>query len=202
MALSNKQRAFVEHYIILWNASEAARRAGYSHKNANVVGPRLLANVGISAEISLRLANLQMSADEVLVRLTEHARGTMADFVDIKTGALDLKKADDAGKMHLLKKYIRTTSTTRTDEGSEITDDHISLELYDAQAALVDLGKHHKLFTERHEHSGPDGGPIVVEQATREQAEKELSEWRQQQIQQLSTQSAPLTQPISPTPTA
>lgn len=51
------------------------------------------------------------------------------------------------------------------------------------------------------EHSGPDGGPIVIEQAIREQAEKELIEWRQRQIEQLNTQSASLTQPISPTST-
>ena len=51
------------------------------------------------------------------------------------------------------------------------------------------------------EHSGPDGGPIVIEQAIREQAEKELIEWRLRQIEQLNSQSASLTRPISPTST-
>jgi phage terminase small subunit len=145
MALSNKQRAFVEHYLICWNASEAARRAGYSRKNADVVGPRLLVNVGISAEIARRLAALQMSADEVLVRLTEHARGSMADFVDPATDQLNLVKAEAAGRLHLIKSFKHTKG--------QFTDT-ISIELYDAQNALVNLGKHLKLFGDEVQHSG------------------------------------------------
>jgi phage terminase small subunit len=34
------------------------------------------------------------------------------------------------------------------------------------------LGKHLKLFTEKHEHSGPDGGPIKTLNMTKEEYEK------------------------------
>ena len=36
--LTDKQRAFVSQYLICWNASEAARRAGYSVKSAYSIG--------------------------------------------------------------------------------------------------------------------------------------------------------------------
>src|SRR3990172_8007067 len=90
--LSNKQRAFIEHYLTCWNASEAARRAGYRGR-ANTIGARLLSNVVIAAAVEARLAELQMGADEILVRFTEHARGSMADFVDAGSASIDLSQA-------------------------------------------------------------------------------------------------------------
>ena len=38
MALSKKQRVFVEHFLRCWNAAEAARRAGYSERSARHIG--------------------------------------------------------------------------------------------------------------------------------------------------------------------
>lgn len=143
--LNNRQRVFVEEYLTCWNASEAARRAGYKSK-PNVHGARLLANVSIRALIEQRLATKAMSAGEVLARLADHARGTLDDFIDAR-GVVDLRKARKAGKAHLLHRY------SRTDKGTTI-------ELYDAQAALALLGKHYKLFTERFEHTGKDGAPL------------------------------------------
>lgn len=150
MALSPKQQAFIEHYLTTWNGAEAARRAGYKTK-PNVQGARMLANASIQAAIQDRLATLKMDADEVLVRITDHARGTMADFFTIgeeeimierrqrgdiietetvrrKVARLDLEKAANANKLHLIKSY------SLTDKGQRI-------ELYDAQVALRDQMK-------------------------------------------------------------
>lgn len=74
MALSNKRRAFIEEYLICWNATEAARKAGYSEHTARSQGQRLLTNVDIQAAIEGRINELSMSADEVIVRLTNIAR--------------------------------------------------------------------------------------------------------------------------------
>lgn len=140
--LTNKQQAFVEYYLSCWNASEAARRAGYQSK-ANVIGSQLLANPSISARIRERLDELKMSANEVLTRLADHARGTMGDFIDPQSMSVDLNRAAKAGKLHLVKKVkyvVRTEEDVRTET--------VEFELYDAQSALVHLGKHHKLFTE------------------------------------------------------
>jgi phage terminase small subunit len=42
MALTDKQRRFVDEYLLDLNATQAAIRAGYSQKNANKVGPEIL----------------------------------------------------------------------------------------------------------------------------------------------------------------
>ena len=36
----------------------------------------------------------------------------------------------------------------------------VRFKLADKRAALVDLGRHHKLFTDKFEHGGKDGRPI------------------------------------------
>lgn len=55
--------------------------------------------------------------------------------------------------------------------------------------------------TERQEVSGPDGGPIDITSTEREQAAKELNEWREQMNKQLSGLNAPLMPPTPVTTT-
>lgn len=123
-------------------------------RNADVVGPRLLVNVGIKAEIERRIAETTMSADEVLLRLADQARGSMADFVTIRadgTVVVDLVKADQAGLLHLVRKL-------------EETKYGFKIELYDAQVALVTLGKGHGLWTEQEPPPPGQVNMIVVRQ--------------------------------------
>ena len=149
MALTDKQQAFIEHYLMCWNASEAARRAGYNGKS-NVVGPRLLANVSIQEVIRARLAELKMSADEVLTRLAEQARGSLAPFLRTSAdGRLHGFDLSEDQPLHLLKKASVSKRTYK-----DTTEETVTIELYDAQAALGLLGRHHKLFTDVTEHTG------------------------------------------------
>lgn len=60
--LNPKQRLFALAYLETLNASEAARRAGYSKKNANVNGPRMLAHAGIAAFIAAHLEKQEKKA--------------------------------------------------------------------------------------------------------------------------------------------
>ncbi len=109
-----------------------------------------MTNDDIQKEIRARLTELTLSADEVLKRLADQARGSMAHFITIRedgSWVIDFQKAAAAGVLHLVK-------------GIEKKKDGFKLELYSAQEALALLGKHHRLFVERMEHSGPDGGPI------------------------------------------
>lgn len=134
--LNDKRKVFVEEYLKSWNATDAARIAGYAYPN--VEGSRLLANASIAAEIKARLTDKVMSADEVLVRLSEQARGEHANYISA-TGFVNVPLMVAEGKAHLIK-GIKETQFGKV------------IEFYDAQAALVHIGKHHKLFVE-----GPTG---------------------------------------------
>lgn len=94
-----------------------------------------------------------MSADEVLLRLAQHARGDMGDFLDIGSMGfvIDLDSAKKKGLTHLIKKVKLRTQTSTSKEGIETETHYMEIELYDAQAALVQLGRYHKLFTDKQE---------------------------------------------------
>jgi phage terminase small subunit len=149
--LTKKQRVFIEEYLQCWNASEAARRAGYSERSARVTASKLLTKANIQAEISERISEKAMTADEILVRLGDMARGDLGDFMDIEnmTFHLSLKKAKELGLTHLIKKVKQRTTIRQKKDGDEEEEHWIELELHDAKDALVHLGKHHKLFTDK-----------------------------------------------------
>lgn len=143
--LTHRQRAFVENYLMCWNASEALRRAGYKGKNADVIAAQNLVKPSIRSAIEARLAEMSMGANEVLMRLGEHARNDGAEYVTVgenKKPALDIERMIRDGKQRLIK------GITYSRSGDVI------VELYDAQSALVHLGRHHKLFTDKVEESG------------------------------------------------
>lgn len=126
----------------------------------------MLVNVSVSGLIRERLAEKQMSADEVLVRLSVQARGTMADFIQIgPTGNwnFDFVAAEEAGKLPLIKKLKETKDGT-------------ALELYDAQAALVHIGKAHGLFIERTQVEGTITTAAVTPEQLQE-ARRTMIEW-------------------------
>lgn len=159
--LNDKQRAFVEHYLACWSGAEAARRAGYSKKTAYEQSYDLLRKPQIRAAIEERLKTLTMGADEVLVRLAEHAQASIADFLDDEVD-FSLEQGRQHGKLHLIKKLKRTQRTEHSKDGDPITVTTVEVELHDAQSALVHLGRAHGLFVERTEHTGKSGGPIEV----------------------------------------
>lgn len=73
--LTPKQARFVAEYVIDMNSAAAARRAGYSPRNSNVTGPKLVANAGIASAI----AELQAEVSRRLeVDLDRVVRGLVA----------------------------------------------------------------------------------------------------------------------------
>jgi len=163
--VNNKQRAFVEEYLLDFNATQAALRAGYSERTAYSIGPENLKKPEIAAAIQERLEEKTMKADEVLTRLSDMARGDLGDFLDIESMSFDLslRKAKELGLTHLIKKVKQRTITTLKKDGDEEENHYIEIELHDSQAALEKLGKVHKLFVDRkqHEHTGPDGSDEI-----------------------------------------
>lgn len=176
--LTNKQQAFVAHYLRDFNATQAAIRAGYSARTASAIGSENLRKPLISRAIQDHLDGLKVGADEVLYRLGEHARGTMEDFINPDELPEIFKAAAGSKKLHLVKKAIHTKRYTSK---GELIETKTEFELYDAQSALGLLGKHHKLFTDRVDHTSNDKELIALTAdrlaAADKQAEKELEDW-------------------------
>ncbi len=79
MKLTERQKAFCDYYIETLNATEAARRAGYSEKTAKEIGCENLTKPNIQAYIQERMEQMDKkriaSAEEVLEYLTKVMRG-------------------------------------------------------------------------------------------------------------------------------
>ena len=88
--LTQKQRRFIDEYIIYGNATQAAIKAGYSKKYANTNAAKLLQNTTIKAEIARRNAEIQSekTADmtEVMEYLTSVMRGEQTESVATAKG--------------------------------------------------------------------------------------------------------------------
>lgn len=106
--LTPKQQAFADYYIETGNATEAARRAGYSKKTARAIGQENLTKPAISEYIADRLDSLSgkrvADADEVMAFFSSVMRGEMKDAFGLDP-SLDTRI--NAGK-ELMKRYAVT----------------------------------------------------------------------------------------------
>lgn len=148
--LRKKQQIFVNEYVKCWNASEAARKAGYSVRSAGSIGHELLKKPEIDAEIRRKLEESAMSADEVLQRLGKQARGSHESWIKVGDDGkiyFDFSSKEARQNLDLIKK-IKTRRTITRGEEEETETEWVEVELYDSQRALELIGKHHKIFTE------------------------------------------------------
>lgn len=178
--LTNKQQRFVSEYLVDFNATQAAIRAGYSKKTASAIGSENLRKPEILEAVKEKI----MSADEVLLRLSDIARGDIADLMDITSAGFTFRllTTDEDGNRvtnpntKLIKKIKQKVTTTL---GKGESDDRevieTELELYSAQEALNTLGKYHKLFVDRTELTGANGAPIEVNQHDEQAVNRALS---------------------------
>ena len=114
MKLTPKQKAFCDYYIQTGNASEAARKAGYSEKNARKIGAANLTKVDISAYIAERMAEIDKAriaaADEVIRFYTSVMRGEIKDQFGLDASLADRLKAGDS----LMKRYAAAADKNKS----------------------------------------------------------------------------------------
>lgn len=96
--LTDKQKKFVEEYLIDLNATQSAIRAGYSPKTANEQGARLLTNVSIQEAISKAMAERSrrtgINQDRIVQELARIAFVKITDVVD-PDGEINTNASDD-----------------------------------------------------------------------------------------------------------
>jgi len=162
MALKPKQQLFLNEYLVDMNATQAAIRAGYSARSATQIGQRLLLKDDIKAEIQRFLAEKAMKSEEILQELADIARGNMGDFLDVSSLAfqLDLNKAKELGKLHLIKKIKQRTTIKNGKDGDDEEFTNIEIELVDKMDALKTLAKAQGLLIDRQEIKST--GPVEI----------------------------------------
>lgn len=97
MSLTLLQQKFADLYIELGNATQAAKKAGYSEKTAYSIGNENLKKPEIKAYIAERLAQIEKesiaSIDEVMKFYTKVMRGQEKDQFGLDASLSDRMKA-------------------------------------------------------------------------------------------------------------
>jgi len=136
--LTDKQKRFVDEYMVDLNATAAARRAGYKDPN---IGRQLITKNNVSAEIQKHQAKLrgrlEITQDRVV---TELARIAFAD-----RGAF-ARVTDDGSRVTLTDTDRLTEDQRAALAGVKETKYGIEVSTYDKVRALELLGKHLGMF--------------------------------------------------------
>ncbi|MFZ7141577.1 terminase small subunit [Avibacterium avium] len=137
--LTDKQKRFVEEYLIDLNATQAAIRAGYSEKTAYSIGQENLTKPEIQAAIQTaqnkRAERVQITQDDVIRMLLEN--------IEVASG----------------KKAVIKTEIRKSEDG-ELVGDDIAQFVYESSSvnkALELLGKHLGMFSQKVDLISSDG---------------------------------------------
>ena len=170
--LTPRQERFVAEYLCDLNATQAAIRAGYSPKGAEVSASKLLRVAKVSAEIAKaqakRAERTHITQDRVLQELARIA------FFDIRRLYHDdgtLKRPhelDDEAAAVL--SAVEVTETMSGEESALLTTK--KAKVFDKGTALTLAMRHLGMLNDKIAHTGPNGGPIQTVSITHKEFEK------------------------------
>jgi len=185
-ALTDKQEAFAREYLVALNATQAAIRAGYSPKTAEQQGYQLLQNTSVADAVQKAMAErsrrTEITADMVLRELAKigfsDIRKAVKWYSQTNVAAIDTDAdmealADEGALRFTVANQVELISSDDIDDDTAAAIAEVSLsgtgalkmKLHDKKGALVDIGKHLGMFTDKVDmnltakmlpYSGPD----------------------------------------------
>lgn len=167
MKLTPKQMRFVDEWLIDFNGKQAAIRAGYSAKTAEVTAAKLLRNAKVKAEIARRQKDLQkrteVSQERVVKELARIAFADMTDYAQVETRMIE---KDDGTEVSYQAVALKETAELSAEQRAALAGikqgaNGIEVKLHDKIKALELLGRHIGMFNDKLSLSGTDGGPLT-----------------------------------------
>jgi phage terminase small subunit len=166
-ALTPKQERFVAEYLIDLNATQAAKRAGYSERTAGSQAFDLLKKPEIAAAVQARRGKLaeklEVTQERVVAELAKLGFANMADYMRASPDGdpfLDFSALTRDQAAALIEVTVDDFIDGRGEDARAVR--RVKFKLADKRAALVDLGKHLGMFTDKVSIGGADGGPVSV----------------------------------------
>lgn len=156
MALTAKQKRFVEEYLVDLNATQAAIRAGYSQDTARSIGCENLTKPdiqdAINEAVEERSKRVEITQDMVLRELAMIAFVDIRQAFDANGNLLPIKDLPENIARAVAGIDIRKLKTFNggDEDGSRKEEWTHNLKLIDKKGGLELLGKHLKMFVERH----------------------------------------------------
>lgn len=154
MKLPPMQDRFVDEWLIDFNGTQAAIRAGYSPKTAAAAAARLLRNVNIQAEIARRQKDLQrrteVTQERVVMELARVAFADATDYVQVETRIINRGEV----KVPIELAVHKETAELSADQRAAIASikqgaNGVEIKLHDKIKALELLGRHIGMFNDK-----------------------------------------------------
>lgn len=153
--LTPKQQRFCDEYLLDGNGGRAAEAAGYGARNARRQAYRMLQRPHIIAYIEQRRGSisrrLELQAEDILQKLELAVDLDPLEYFNVGArGRLTLRRLDQ----------IPPEVRRQISELKVAKDGHITLRLASKERALELLARIKGMLVQKHQVSGPDGGPI------------------------------------------
>jgi len=149
--LTAKQQTFVREYLVDLNATQAAIRAGYSAKTANRIAAENMSKpviaAAIQAALDKRAKRTEITADRVLQELAKIGFSDVRKLFTDDGSLVPVTELDDDAAACLSSIEI-TTRKVRGGDDDEV-EQVFKVRLWDKRAALVDVGRHLGMFTDK-----------------------------------------------------
>lgn len=167
MKLTAKQIRFVDEYMVDFNATQAAIRAGYKAKTAHVIGAENLRKPKIAEEIARRQKDLQRRTEVTQDRVVkELARVAFADATDYACVETLTYENEDGTVSPVQIVSPKDTDTLSDDQRAAIAGikhgaNGIEVKLHDKIKALELLGRHIGMFNDKIEVRATVANPFA-----------------------------------------
>lgn len=154
--MTNKQKRFVEEYLVDLNATQAAIRAGYSPETAGAIGGENLQKPEISRAIGKKMAEQSkrtgVTADRVVRELAKVAFLDMTKVVDGQGRIKENASEEDKSCIESIK-----YKSSSTDQGDSVERE---VKVASKLKALELLGKHLGMFSDKFSVEG--AVPVII----------------------------------------
>jgi phage terminase small subunit len=163
--LTDRERRFVDEYLIDLNKSQAALRAGYGPKSPGSAARNVMKRPRVAAAIELAMARraqrLEVDQDRVVQALAAVAFGDPRTLFDESGALLPLDKLPDEAAALVAGMDIVANLLDGGDKPVGRKEYVAKIRIADRLKALELLGKHLGMFSDRPETTDGDGQPLM-----------------------------------------
>lgn len=153
--LNPKHKVFADTYLITGNASESARKAGYSENSAGISGHKLLKRPDVQAYLAQQGAKASEQAEDLQSRVIQElervAFANIADFITIgDDGKPEIDFSSASREQLAAIVQVKSKSSRRFDkDGNHVgTDNEHAFVMADKMRGLDGLARHLGIYKE------------------------------------------------------
>jgi phage terminase small subunit len=163
MALTPKQKRFVEEYVVDFNGKAAAIRAGYSKRSAKVIASQLLANPEVAKAVKAATERVseatRMTQEDVWRQWSAIANSDPGDVFDFSGESIGMRPAKDIPPharraISSIQIKRRTRVEGEGDNAKEVLEEDVKITFWDKPSTVKTVGQVLGMVKDKVEHSG------------------------------------------------